>query len=154
MPARPPKELVELLGTYDRGVQELALSLREVVIEEMAPCWEQIYEVYTISVVYGSTQKAKDAVLYVAVSKDHVNLGFFRGARLSNRHRLFEGEGKQMRHIKIRGIDDVENPALRDYIQEACERAGHFENAGPERTVSTAVKRKGQEKRILGVKLL
>jgi hypothetical protein len=54
----PPKELLELLKTYDRDIQELALALRQVVIEELAPCCEYILEVYIISLgfvyVFGS----------------------------------------------------------------------------------------------------
>jgi hypothetical protein len=152
MSLRPHSELLELLSTYDRGVQTLALALREVVIDTLAPCNEGIYEVYMISIVYGITPKAKDAVCYVGVTKDHVNLGFYRGASLSNSHGLLEGEGKQMRHIKIRTMDDVANPALREYIEEACELCGHeVARRGP-RTVSTQIKRKNEEKRSLGVK--
>ena len=148
----PPKDLLDLLRTYDRGVQELALSLREIVIEEMAPCCEGIYEVYIVSLVYGVTHKMKDAVCYIGVIKDHVNLGFHHGAGLADPHRLLEGEGKQMRHIKIRNIEDLANPAIREYIQAACEHAGHHAAAGERRTVSTEIKRKNAPKRHLGVK--
>ena len=152
MSARPPKELLELLRPYDRGVQELALALREIVIEEMAPCCEGIYEVYIISLVYGSTHKAKDAICYIGVIKDHVNLGFHHGAGLSDPHQLLEGEGKQMRHIKIRNTDDLLNPAIRACIQEACERAGHDVASAQEKTLSITVKKKDALKRSLGVK--
>lgn len=118
----------------------------------MAPCSEGIYEVYIISLVYGSTQKMKDAICYIGVIKDHVNLGFHHGAALSDPHRLLEGDGKQMRHIKIRNMDDLLNPAIRAYIQEACERAGHEVAPGQERIVSTAVKRKDAPKRSLGAR--
>jgi hypothetical protein len=152
MPARPHSELLELLSTYDLGVQTLALALRDVVIDTLAPCNEIVYEVYIISIVYGITPRAKDAVCYIGVTKDHVNLGFYRGASLSNRHGLLEGEGKQMRHIKIRNMDDAMNPALREYIEEACEQCGHEVARPGSRTVATQIKRKNEEKRSLGAK--
>src|SRR2546426_9958671 len=154
MAARPPKELFELLRTYNRGIQELALALREIVIEELAPCCEGIYEVYIVSLVYGATHRMKDAICYIGVIKDHVNMGFHRGTSLSDRHALLEGDGKQMRHIKIRNMDDLLNPAIRDYIQEACERGGHDLTRGQERTLSTVLKMKSAPKRSLGVRKL
>src|SRR5262245_5895861 len=112
MAAKPPKELLELLHTYDRGIQELALALRQVVLEEMAPCCEYILEVYVVALTYGSSQRMKDSICYIAVSETKVNLGFHRGTDLSDRHQLLEGTGKQMRHIKIWNMDDVFNPAI------------------------------------------
>lgn len=145
MPARPPKELIQLLERYDRRVQEIALALREVVIEEMAPCCESIYEVYIISLVYSAPEK--DAVCYIGVNRNHVNLGFHQGARLSDPEGLLEGAGKQMRHIKIHSANDLMNPAIRAYLQEACERAGYEIVPGRKKIVSTTIKLKNQAKR-------
>ena len=148
--AKPPKELLDLLKPYNRGIQELTIALRQLVLEVMAPCCEYILEVYIISLLYGPTHKMKDGICYIGVMKDHVNLGFIRGSALSDPQRILEGEGKQMRHIKIRNMSDLLRPAIRTYLQEACERAG-FEVA-PEkaRTVNTVVKRKSQPKQALG----
>src|SRR5262249_3556144 len=48
--AKPPKELLDLLKPYDSGIQELTLALRQLVLEEMAPCCEYIVEVYIVSI--------------------------------------------------------------------------------------------------------
>jgi len=60
MAASPPKELLDLLKDYEPGIQEITLQLRQLVIEELAPCSEYILEVYIISLVYGSTERMKD----------------------------------------------------------------------------------------------
>jgi hypothetical protein len=52
--SKPPKDLLDLLKNYDRGVQELTLLLREVVLEGLAPCFENILEVYMTSLIYAS----------------------------------------------------------------------------------------------------
>jgi hypothetical protein len=147
---KPPRDLLDLLKPYDRGIQELTLALRQLVLEELAPCFESIVEVYIIAIHYGSTPKMKDGICYIGVIKDHVNLGFLRGGELSDRLRLLEGTGKQMRHIKIRNMSDLLNPAIRDYVQEAAERAGHEIGMGKERTVTTSVKRRSQTKKAIG----
>jgi hypothetical protein len=42
------------------------------------------------------------------------------------------------------------NPAIRAYVQESRERAGHDMDVSRTRTVTTAVKRKPAAKRIVG----
>jgi hypothetical protein len=147
--ARPPKELLDLLRPYNRAIQELAIALRQQVLEEMAPCCEYILEVYIISLLYGPTHRIKDGICYIGVMKDHINLGFNRGSELADPQRILEGSGKQMRHIKIRNESDVFHPAIRAYLREACELAG-FEPEGKEKTVTSAVKRKSLPKRTIG----
>ena len=39
---------------------------------------------------------------YVNVFTEHVNVGFFHGASLSDPDRLLQGTGKFMRHVKLR----------------------------------------------------
>ena len=148
--AKPPKELLDLLKPYDRGVQELTLTLRDLVLEKLAPCCEYIVEVYIVSILYGPTHRMKDGICYIGVIQDHVNLGFIRGSELADPQRILEGTGKQMRHIKIRNISDLGRPAIRAYLQEACERAGYEVAADKEKTVTTSVKRKSSTKRIVG----
>jgi len=148
--AKPPKELIDLLKPYDRGIQELTLALRQLVLEEMAPCCEYILEVYIIALHYGPTHRMKDGICYIGVIKDHVNLGFIRGSELADPQRILEGTGKQMRHIKIRNMSDLLRPAIRAYLQEACERAGYEVATEKERTVTTVVKRKSLPKRTAG----
>ena len=146
----PPKELLEFLAPYSRGVQEITFAVRELVLEEVAPCCEYILEVYVVSLIYGKTQRMKDSICYIAVSTDHVNLGFHRGTDLSDPNRILEGTGKQMRHIKIRSISDLERPALRAYLREACESAGHDVTGEGAREVKITVKGKTSAKRYLG----
>ena len=127
--------LLDLLKPYNRGIQELTIALRQLVLEEMAPCCEYILE---------------DGVCYIGVIKDHVNLGFIRGSELADPERILEGTGKQMRHIKIRNMSDLFRPAIRAYLQEACERAGYEVATEKEKTVTTVVKRKSLPKRTVG----
>jgi Domain of unknown function (DU1801) len=84
------------------------------------------------------------------VTRDHVNLGFVRGAELADSQGILEGTGKQMRHIKIRNMSDLFQPAIRFYLQEACERAGYEVASEKDRTVTTIVKRKSSPERSIG----
>ena len=56
---------------------------------------------------------------YVNVFKAHVNVGFFRGAEIVDPHRILEGAGKFMRHVKLNSSRDVDAAALRKLIETA-----------------------------------
>ena len=52
------------------------------------------------------------AFAYVDVFNAHVNVGFFRGAELPDPHGLLEGNGRFMRHVKLRPDREVDAAAL------------------------------------------
>jgi hypothetical protein len=49
---------------------------------------------------------------YVNVFKSHVNVGFFNGAALQDPAGLLEGNGKRMRHVKLKLGFEVDSSAL------------------------------------------
>jgi len=56
---------------------------------------------------------------YVGVFSEHVNVGFFQGASLPDPAHLLEGNGKFMRHVKIRPGFPVDRSALESLITAA-----------------------------------
>jgi hypothetical protein len=59
------------------------------------------------------------AFAYVNAFTAHVNVGFFRSAELADPHRLLEGTGKFMRHVKLRPQSKVDATALSNLIEIA-----------------------------------
>ena len=62
---------------------------------------------------------ADAAFAYVNAFKEHVNVGFFRGAEIADPEGLLEGSGKFMRHVKLRPERDVDARALMKLIETA-----------------------------------
>jgi len=58
---------------------------------------------------------------YVNVFTAHVNVGFFLGAVLADPTRLLQGDGKRMRHVKLRPGAALNSAALHELIQAAYE---------------------------------
>lgn len=56
---------------------------------------------------------------YVNAFKAHVNVGFFLGAEIADPEGLLEGDGKFMRHVKLRPERAVDATALRKLIVAA-----------------------------------
>jgi hypothetical protein len=59
------------------------------------------------------------AFAYVNAFKAHVNVGFFRGAEITDPERLLEGTGKFMRHVKLRPERYIDSTALLNLIKTA-----------------------------------
>jgi hypothetical protein len=59
------------------------------------------------------------AFAYVNAFTAHVNVGFLHGAVLADPDGLLEGNGKFMRHVKLRPESDVDAGALRKLIETA-----------------------------------
>jgi hypothetical protein len=125
---RPPNpQLLGFLEAYDRHISDLALALREVILEEVPDASESIYQGYTVAIWFGFSGKMKDMFCYIATNSGHVNLGFPRGGSLPDPSRVLEGPGKTSRHIKFRSRRDVERPFVRRYIQAATEQVARVD---------------------------
>ena len=119
-----PADLIKFLRPYDRQVQELALRLRAFVLEEMAPCYENIYDAYSaVAIGYGTSDRLRDGIFHIAVYSKHVNLGFNEGATLADPKNILQGHGNQIRHLTIKSVDDIKRPELRAYIRRAKKKA-------------------------------
>src|SRR5258706_5076843 len=124
MTNRPSPALIKLLKPYDREIQNLALQMRTLVLEEMAPCHENIYDAYSaVAIGYGTSDRLRDGIFHIAVYSQHVNLGFNDGATLDDPKGILEGAGSRIRHITIKTSADLERPVVRAYIRRARKRA-------------------------------
>lgn len=56
---------------------------------------------------------------YVNAFKSHVNVGFYRGSELPDPANLLEGNGKHMRHVKLRPGTAVNSAALNQLLSAA-----------------------------------
>jgi Domain of unknown function (DU1801) len=120
----PPADLIKFLRPYDRDVQKLALDLRALLLEEMAPCYENIYDAYSaVAIGYGASERMRDGIFHIAVYSQHVNLGFNDGATLDDPKGILRGNGNQIRHLTFKAPEDLARPEIRAYIRRAKKKA-------------------------------
>lgn len=145
MTHRPLPALIKFLKPYDREIQDLALRLRALVLEEMAPCYENIYDAYSaVAIGFGTSDRLSDGVFHIAVYSRHVNLGFNDGATLDDPKGILQGAGNRIRHITVKTPDDIKRPEIRAYIRRARKKAlsdarklGDRKSKKPDRVIST-----------------
>jgi hypothetical protein len=147
---RPPlPQLLGFLDAYDPHIADLALALREIILEEVPDASESVYRVYTVAIWFGFTGKMKDMFCYIATNTGHINLGFPRGSTLPDPNRVLEGEGKAMRHIKFASTAELERNYVRRYIRASIEQLGAVSSKGGtgKSVVKSSVKANSIQKR-------
>lgn len=56
---------------------------------------------------------------YIRVGKKHVTFGFPRGSAMKDTGNLLEGEGHNLRHVKIKDVAQTRNPQLKTLLLQA-----------------------------------
>lgn len=95
-------------------------ELRRLVLpwfEQMRGCGPDVRELLADG---HPTACAGDAAFgYVATFSAHANVGFFHGAALDDPVGLLEGNGKRMRHVKVRWGQPIDEVALSALVIQA-----------------------------------
>jgi hypothetical protein len=102
----------DLIGELSPSLRPIAVRLRELV-RRSAPGLRETVK-WGAPVWVGRTN-----VLCLMIYPDHLNLGFFQGALLSQKHPEIVGTGKALRHVKILTVADSRRPVLARLIREA-----------------------------------
>jgi len=94
----------EYLSNLPPDLQAITRELRTVARQNMPGAHEFIYH---DAVGYSVSESPFDRICYIAPQKGYVNFGFFFGADLPDPEHLLVGEGKRLRHVKIRIVKDA-----------------------------------------------
>jgi hypothetical protein len=138
----PPRALVGFLKPYDPAIRTLALGLRVLVLEELTPCHENIYDAYSaVAIGYGPTDRLSDGICHIAVYSKHVNLGLNRGTLLPDPQGVLKGTGTWTRHVTLTSTADLDRPEIRALLRAACAEADHRPRRLKNLTVLSTVKR-------------
>lgn len=108
--------VIELLSCRTLEVQALAQIMRQVVREAVPNAIEVIHHG---ALCYGTNVQRAALKVYLSFHTSHVNLGFYFGASLPDKEGLLEGEGKRMRHVKIRSQRDIRKAAFQRLVRTA-----------------------------------
>jgi hypothetical protein len=65
---------------------------------------------------------AESPICFAHVEPDHVQFGFFYGARLLDPQELLQGSAKYVRHVKLRKPSDLDASALKAFLKDAMAR--------------------------------
>ena len=107
-------------ATFDEYFSDQSSKNRSIIrtlrkfVERAAP---QLQE--SVKWGNGCWLKGNAPVAYVYSAPDHVQFGFFGGARLKDPKGLLRGEGKFVRHIRLLKPSEIDEPAFRALLRQA-----------------------------------
>lgn len=106
-----------LIEDWFAGLTEPWASMARTWFERMRDCGDDVRELLHDGCPVACVGDAPFG--YVNAFKAHANVGFYQGATLADPADLLEGQGKRMRHVKLRLDEEVDVEALRDLIEAA-----------------------------------
>lgn len=109
----------EIVSSVSPHARQLAKAARDL-IREVYPAIVEVPWPKQRVIGYGvGPKKMSEHFCYIAVSRDHINIGFMYGAELPDPEELLEGSGKLLRHVRITELDQLSKPALRQLLVTA-----------------------------------
>lgn len=104
----------QYIANLSGEIQVITQALREMILQVSTDLREE-YKWSMPNYSYNGL------VCYLQASKKHVNLGFHKGNELEkmDSHRLLQGSGKTMRHIRITHKEDIQTETFISFIQAA-----------------------------------
>lgn len=104
-----------LVKKLNPKLRELAEKLRVIVKKTLPNAVETVKWGNPTYIIDGKN------VTWLLTYRDHVDLGFFKGAQLKSK--LLEGTGKGLRHIKVRTVADIQEEEFSRLLREAAKIA-------------------------------
>jgi hypothetical protein len=98
----------------DKELGRVALGLRSLV-KKTVPGIKESVNPWKIP-----TFESNGPMCFFSIGKHHITFGFLRGTSLPDPGKLLEGNGKNLRHVKLRTVEDLRKPALKKLIQSAA----------------------------------
>lgn len=111
-PGASEEDIADFLSAYPPEIRAIFKRLR-LMVAAVAPDAHEILNLRHNNIGYSSSEQARDSILYICPLQEWVRLGFYYGAGLDDPMHLVVGEGKRMRHVKVRAVADTDTEALR-----------------------------------------
>jgi len=117
----------QLDGFIDKFTPEVALLTRKLLDKMKARvpgATIMVYDNYNaLAIGFGPSDRAGKAVLSLAVMPRWVTLCFLFGAGLPDPHRLLNGSGSRVRHVRLHAAEDFDDPRVQDLLAAALDRS-------------------------------
>ena len=112
-----------LLELKEQKIIELFKGLRDYILEIYPDSNELLYQTHALTTVFSISDKLSDAFCMLPIYTNHLNLGFNKGALISDPYKLLKGTGNLIRHIPVDSPADYKNKKVKDLIKSAVDFA-------------------------------
>ena len=128
-PAPPPaKQLASFIQKFTPEIATLAQAVLATMRKRYPTALELVYDNYNaLAIGFGPTERASEAIFSIAVFPRWISLFFLQAQKASTplpdpENRL-QGSGSVVKHIRLASAKTLDEPAIRQLMQEAEARA-------------------------------
>jgi hypothetical protein len=120
----PQQQLNSFINRYDLAIAKLAQAALKKMRHLLPGSVELVYDNYnTLAIGFGPSEKAGQALFSIALYPKWVSLYFFLGSRLDDPHKLLQGSGKLIRHIRLTNAKTLDSPTVLALIEQSLDLA-------------------------------
>jgi hypothetical protein len=134
MPAKSDeaKKLDTFIDKFEPAIAAETRAVLAKVRERLPGATELVYDnTYALVVGFSPNERPSDAVFSIVVYPRYVVLYFLNGAVLPDPAGVLKGEGKVGRHIRLESAATIDEPAVRELMDDAI--ALNMEQFDPKR---------------------
>jgi hypothetical protein len=126
----PAAQLEQLLGKYDPAIALQARAALRKLRKLLPNVVELVYDNYNALVIaFSASERAGDIVVSIALYPRWITLFFLHGAKLKDPTKRLEGEGAQIRGIRLAGAGDLDATDVRALVAQAAAKSRFGERA-------------------------
>jgi hypothetical protein len=118
-----PDPAEELLAKATPEARPLIEQTRLLIKRVIPEATEQVHMGWGV-INYLAGSKMSDMVVAIVPHWTYINIQFADGVDLPDPTNKLEGTGKRMRHVKIRGTEDLNSSEVRALLMEAARKRG------------------------------
>jgi hypothetical protein len=147
--ADPEEQLRQFIEKFTPEVAQQA----EVILNKMRKLYpaalELVYDNYNaLAIGFGPTERSSDAIFSIAVFPRWVSLFFLQAKGLPDPEKILKGNGNVARHVVLSTPAMLNQPALRDLMESAIERAKvPFDTQGTHRLIIKSISARQRPRR-------
>jgi Domain of unknown function (DU1801) len=120
----PAKQVARFVAKFDPAIAKLARSARTALRKRFPTAIELVYDNYNaLAIGFGSTERASDCIVSLAVFATGVNLHFIYGKSLPDPQKLLQGSGHQGGFIRLENLAVLDRPAVAALLRAAVRDA-------------------------------
>jgi len=153
MKEKPPEiQVGEFIAKFTPEIADLAWESFNKLRKRLKGAVILIYDnSYALVMGFGPTERPSEAFLSLVVYPNHASICFLQGVKLPDPQKLLNGNGKQVRHIRLESAKTLDEPAIKTLISEAVAYGGKpLRRQDPERMIIKCVSENQRPRRPKG----
>jgi hypothetical protein len=120
--ASPARQFAGFLAKFSPEVQSVAKAALATMRKRLHGAIEFVYDNYYALVVgFGPNERPSEAVFSVVMYPRHVSLCFLFGAELDDPQKILQGNGNQVRHIRLENAATLDLPEVKALMAQAID---------------------------------